>query len=93
MGMSHPSHKSQLDRMRRISGQVTGLQKMIEEQRYCADILTQLRAVQAALRRVEQEVLQSHIEHCVAGAVAGNNRRERDAKLGELFEILKRFSP
>ena len=91
--MSHPSHKSQLDRLRRISGQVAGLQKMVEEERYCADILTQLRAVQAALRRVEQEVLQSHIEHCVAGAVESGNHRQRDAKLGELFEILKRFSP
>ena len=91
--MKHPSHKSQLDRLRRINGQVAGLQKMVEEERYCADILTQLRAVQAALRRVEQEVLQSHIEHCVAGAVESGNHRERDAKLGELFEILKRFSP
>lgn len=91
--MTHASHKSQLDRMRRIAGQVTGLQKMIEDERYCADILTQLRAVQAALRRVEQEVLQGHIEHCVTGAVESGNHRERDAKLGELFEILKRFSP
>ena len=90
--MTHPSHKSQLDRLRRINGQVAGLQKMVEEERYCADILTQLRAVQAALRRVEQEVLQSHIEHCVAGAVESGSHRERDAKLGELFEILKRFS-
>ena len=91
--MSHPTYKSQLDRLRRIGGQVTGLQKMVEEERYCADILTQLRAVQAALRRVEQEVLQGHIEHCVAGAAASGDRRKRDAKLGELFEILKRFSP
>ena len=91
--MAHPSHKSQLDRLRRINGQVAGLQKMIEGGRYCADILTQLRAVQAALRRVEQEVLQSHIEHCVASAVESGNVRKRDAKLSELFEILKRFSP
>lgn len=91
--MAHPSHKSQLDRLRRIHGQVGGLQKMVEDGRYCADILTQLRAVQAALRRVEQEVLQSHIEHCVAGAINSGNKRKRGAKLDELFEILKRFSP
>ena len=91
--MTRLSHKSQLDRLRRIGGQVAGLQKMVEEERYCADILTQLLAVQAALRRVEQEVLQSHIEHCVADAVKSSNHRKRDAKLGELFEILKRFSP
>lgn len=91
--MKHASHKSQVEGLRRIHGQVAGLQKMVEDERYCADILTQIRAVQAALRRVEQEVLQVHIEHCVAGAAASGNRRERDAKLSELFEILKRFSP
>ena len=66
---------------------------MVEVERYCADILTQLRAVQAALRRVEQEVLQRRIEHCVAGAVESGNHRDRDVKLGELFDIMKRFSP
>jgi len=91
--MKHASHKSQLDRLSRIHGQVAGLMRMVEEERYCADILTQLRAAQAALRRVEQEVLQNHIEHCVAGAVESGNQRQRDAKLGELFDILKRFSP
>ena len=91
--MKHATHKAQLERLRRIQGQVGGLTRMVEEERYCADILTQLRAVQAALRRVEQEVLQSHVEHCVAGAVESGDHAERDAKLGELFEILKRFSP
>jgi len=91
--MKHSSHKSQLERLRKIYGQVAGLTRMVEEERYCADILTQLRAVQAALRRVEQEVLQTHIAHCVTGAAESGNHRERDAKLGELFEILNRFSP
>jgi len=91
--MKHATHKAQLERLRRIQGQVGGLTRMVEEERHCADILTQLRAVQAALRRVEQEVLQSHVEHCVAGAVESGDHAERDAKLGELFEILKRFSP
>ena len=66
---------------------------MVEQERYCGDILTQLRAVQAALRGVEQEVLQGHIRHCVTGAAASGDGAERDAKLAELFEILKRFSP
>ncbi|MGE5626292.1 MAG: metal-sensitive transcriptional regulator [Bacillota bacterium] len=91
--MKHASHKTQLDSLRRIHGQVGGLTRMVEEERYCADILTQLRAIQAALKRVQQDVLQRHIEHCVSGALEGGGREERDAKLGELFEILKRFAP
>lgn len=89
--MSYPSHAAQLPRLKRIHGQVAGLMRMVEEQRYCGDILTQLRAVQAALDAVRQEILQSHIEHCVAGAIESGDIRERDAKLAELFEILKRF--
>ncbi len=91
--MKHATHKSQLERLNRIHGQVGGLARMVEEERYCGDILTQLRAVQAALRGVEQEVLRSHIQHCVAGAAESGDRAERDAKLGELFEIMKRFAP
>ena len=91
--MKHASHTSQLERLKRIHGQVGGLTRMVEEERYCGDILTQLRAVQAALRGVEQEVLRNHIQHCVAGAAASGDSTERDAKLAELFEILKRFAP
>ncbi|HET6654981.1 MAG TPA: metal-sensitive transcriptional regulator [Gammaproteobacteria bacterium] len=91
MGMKHASHTSQLGRLRRIHGQVGGLVRMVEEERYCADILTQVRAVQGALRRVEQEILKGHIDHCVAGAVEGGDARERQAKLTELYDILERF--
>ena len=91
--MKHASHKSQLARLNRIHGQVGGLARMVEEERYCGDILTQLRAVQAALRGVEQEVLRGHIQHCVAGAAASGDDAERDAKLSELFEIMQRFAP
>lgn len=89
--MSNPSHVSQLPRLKRIQGQVAGLLRMVDEQRYCGDILTQLRAVQAALRAVEQEILKTHIEHCVAGAIKGSDARARQAKLDELHGILKRF--
>jgi CsoR family transcriptional regulator, copper-sensing transcriptional repressor len=90
--MKHAVHKSQRDSLSRIHGQVAGLLRMVDEERYCADILTQLRAVQAALRRVEQTILQTHISSCGAGAMESGVREERDAKLHELFEILKRFS-
>ena len=66
--------------------------RMLEEQRYCSDILIQLRAVQAALRSTEQAILKSHIEHCVAEAITGGDARARQAKLDELYEILKRFA-
>lgn len=89
--MKHPSHASQLPRLKRIHGQVAGLMRMVEEERYCADILTQIRAVQAALRSVEQGILKSHIEHCVAGAIESGVPDERQKKLTELYDILQRF--
>lgn len=89
--MKHPGHQTQLPRLKRIQGQVAGLLRMVEEDRYCGDILTQLRAVQAALEAVQQGILKSHIEHCVADAIESGDHRERDAKLTELFEILRRF--
>ena len=89
--MKHPSHQSQLPRLNRIHGQVAGLLRMVEADRYCADILTQMRAVQAALRSTEQEILKSHIEHCVASAIESGDQGERRSKLAELYDILKRF--
>ncbi|MBU6421530.1 MAG: metal-sensitive transcriptional regulator [Gammaproteobacteria bacterium] len=89
--MKHPGHQSQLPRLKRIQGQAAGLVRMVEEERYCADILTQIRAVQAALRSVEQGVLKTHIEHCVAGAIESGDARARQTKLDELYDILKRF--
>lgn len=91
LAMKSTSHRPQLTRLKRIQGQVAGLMRMVEEERYCGDILTQLRAVQAALEAVQQGILKSHIEHCVAGAIESGDHRERDAKLAELFDILKRF--
>ena len=91
MRMKHPSHKAQLPRLRRAHGQVAGLIRMVEEERYCADILTQLRAARSALKAVEQEVLKTHVEHCVTDAIHSDVVDEREAKLQELFEILKRF--
>ena len=69
MKHAHARHTGQLDRLRRIEGQVGGLVRMVEEERYCVDILTQIRAARAALRRVEEAVLREHVEHCVAQAI------------------------
>lgn len=88
----HASHKAQLPRLRRARGQVEGVIRMIEGERYCVDVLTQLRAARAALRRVEQAVLREHAGHCVAGAVQSQKPAEAEAKLEELFEALRRYA-
>jgi len=80
--------QGQLARLGRIEGQVRGVSRMVEEDRYCIDVLVQLRAVQAALRKVEQEVLQDHLKHCVTDAFAGGSARDRQAKIDELIEVL-----
>ena len=81
-----------LNRLSRIEGQVRGLARMVEEDRYCIDILTQLQAVRAALSRVESEVLKDHMDHCVMGAIAGDDLADRKAKASELIELLSRAS-
>jgi DNA-binding FrmR family transcriptional regulator len=87
----HARHHEQLQRLRRIEGQVRGLANMVEQERYCIDILTQLRAARAALRRVEESVLRGHVESCVAGALRGSDRDEQRRKVDELFDVLSRF--
>lgn len=77
-------------RLNRIEGQVRGVAKMVEDDRYCMDMLTQIAAIRAALRRVEEEILRDHIAHCVAGAVASGDAADRDAKIGELVDLLGR---
>src|SRR3954453_14012413 len=78
------------DRLKRIEGQVRGIARMIEEDRYCIDVLTQLRAVRAALRRVEDEVLNDHVEHCVEGAITSGDADEQRRKVQELMAVLAR---
>jgi DNA-binding FrmR family transcriptional regulator len=80
--------KSQLARLARIEGQVRGVARMMEEERYCIDVLTQIRAVRAALDKVEQEILHDHLRHCVAHAFHAGNARERQTKIDELLEVL-----
>lgn len=79
-----------LNRLSRIEGQVRGISRMIEDDRYCVDLLTQLQAVRAALYRVETEVLRDHLDHCVMGAMTGDDPEDRKAKAGELIELLAR---
>jgi DNA-binding FrmR family transcriptional regulator len=82
--------KRLLHRMKRIEGQVRGVAAMMEQDRYCIDVLTQLRAVRAALVRVETEMLKSHMHHCIEGAIVSGSAREQRKKAGELIELLIR---
>ncbi|MCK1358792.1 metal-sensitive transcriptional regulator [Bradyrhizobium sp. 199] len=77
-------------RLGRIEGQVRGLSKMVEEDRYCIDIVTQLSAVRAALRRVEEEVLKDHVAHCVEHAIASGDKAEQREKIAELMAVIGR---
>jgi DNA-binding FrmR family transcriptional regulator len=77
-------------RLNRIEGQVRGVTRMVEEERYCIDVLTQLQAVRAALARVETEMLKNHLHHCIEGAIVSGNAGEQRKKAGELIELLGR---
>lgn len=79
-----------VNRLNRIEGQVRGITRMVEDDRYCVDILTQIQAVRAALTRVESEVLKDHLDHCVMGAMTGDDLADRKAKASELIELLGR---
>ena len=79
-------------RLARIEGQVRGLSRMIDEDRYCIDVLTQVKAVQAALRKVEGELLSDHADHCLAEAIASGDVAERERKVSELIALLMKKS-
>jgi DNA-binding FrmR family transcriptional regulator len=87
----HRDNKSQLiARLNRIEGQVRGVTRMIEEGRYCIDVLTQINAARAALAKVESEMLKSHLNHCIEGAIKSGDADDQRAKARELIELLER---
>ena len=77
-------------RLQRIEGQVRGIARMVEEDRYCIDIVTQVSAVRAALRRLEEEILQDHVAHCVEHAIASGNKADQRKKIEELMAVVRR---
>jgi DNA-binding FrmR family transcriptional regulator len=88
--MRHYAKDSALKRLERIEGQVRGLIRMVDEDRYCIDIVTQISAARAALRKVEEEVLQDHVAHCVEHAISSGNKAEQRRKVAELMEVFSR---
>jgi DNA-binding FrmR family transcriptional regulator len=79
-----------LARLNRIEGQVRGIARMVDEDRYCIDVLTQLQAVRAALARVETEMLRDHLGHCIESAIVAGDVAEQRKKAAELVELLER---
>ncbi len=79
-------------RLHRIEGQVRGIERMVGDERYCIDILTQISAVNTALESLALEILDDHVTHCVAGALASGNEAEAEAKTTELLAAVRRFA-
>ena len=77
-------------RLGRIEGEVRGLSKMVADERYCIDIVTQISAVPAALRRVEEEVLKDHVSHCVEHAIASGDKSDQRKKIADLMAVIGR---
>lgn len=85
------THKEQLEFLKKIEGQVRGLQRMIEEERYCIDIIIQIHSVIGALHRVEDEIFRKHIDGCVVHALKGKSEAEKQKKVDEIVELISRF--
>lgn len=79
---------SNVKRLRRIEGQIRGLQKMVEEERYCADIIIQLSAIQEALRGVGRALMKNHLRHCAAQAIRTGSAEQSEEMYGELLELV-----
>ncbi len=85
------THEEQLVSLKRIEGQIRGVQRMIEEKRYCVDILTQLHSIVGAVSRVEEKILRKHLEGCVTEALKGTSETEKQKKIDEIMDVIARF--
>lgn len=84
----NPCHSAELSRLNRISGQVEGIKKMIEDNRYCLDIISQISAARAALKAVEINILERHLSHCMSNAI--QNNEDKSHKIQEILTLFKR---
>ena len=88
----HPSHENQLVRLKKVEGQIRGIQNMIDERRYCMDILSQIRAVTGAMRKIESGILVSHLQHCVNDAITSSNPKESAMKIIEIKRLFEKMN-
>ncbi len=89
--MQTTTHEDQLEFLKKIEGQVRGVQKMIGEKRYCPDIIAQIRSIVGALHRVEDEIFKKHIDSCVVSALKGASESEKQKKINEIVGLISRF--
>ena len=87
---NNPSHKENLVALKRIEGQVRGVQGMIEDGKYCIDILNQIYAIKGALARVEEKILEKHFQNCVTKAVQGTSEKDKKKKLDEILQLIRK---
>ena len=85
------THEEQIVSLKRIEGQIRGIQKMISQKRYCIDIVTQLHSVVGAILRVEDNIFRRHLEGCVTQALEGKSEVEKGIKINEIMDLLKKF--
>ncbi len=85
------THEEQITFLKKIEGQIRGIQKMIEDRRYCVDIMTQIHSVIGALYRVENEIFKKHIDGCVIQALRGKSEAEKQKKIEEVIELIAKF--
>jgi DNA-binding FrmR family transcriptional regulator len=83
------THSENLIALKRIEGQVKGIQRMVEEEKYCIDIVTQINASISGLYRVSEKILTKHIEHCVVGAFKGKSKKDKDKKIKEIADVIR----
>ncbi len=84
------THMEEIERLKKIEGQVRGVIRMIEEHRYCIDILTQVAAIQKALQRVQESILERHLRSCVEESFRTGDQEDRAAKIEEIIQLLRR---
>ena len=91
MSSHSTNHLEEMVALKKIEGQIRGIQRMVEERRYCIDILTQLSAVSGAIMKVEEDILARHLESCVSQSFSKGSRRDREEKIREIITLLKKF--
>lgn len=85
------THEEQLEFLKKIEGQIRGIERMINDKRYCVDIVTQIHSIIGALYRVESEIFKKHIQGCVVHTFKGSSEVEKDKKINEIVELVSRF--
>jgi DNA-binding FrmR family transcriptional regulator len=85
------NHEGELIRLKRIEGQIRGIQKMIEDKRYCIDILVQLSSIQGAIKRVEENILEGHLKGCVLTSFSKGTKADKSKKISEVIDVLGKF--